>query len=90
MEGEGAVRGGVRDSLGVGGALEEVGVELRLRHVTPVFLDQLLYAQLPPASDNEKRKCYHLLFVMIHQCCRIRIRSISFRFRNNASQRYAS
>ncbi len=45
----------------MGGALEEVGVELRLRHVTPVFLDQLLYAQLPPAPENEKRKCYQLL-----------------------------
>ncbi len=48
------MRGGGADSLGVGGALEEVGVELRLRHVAPVFLDQLLYAQLPPAPENEK------------------------------------
>ncbi len=48
--------GGGADSLGVGGALEEVGVELRLRHVTPVFLDQLLDAQLPPAIRKYKKE----------------------------------
>jgi hypothetical protein len=49
------VGGGGAHSLGVGGALEEVGVELRLRHVTPVFLDQLLYAQLPPAQEKKRK-----------------------------------